>query len=302
MNHSVKIYGTLDAEKVVDQFRVVLDNINKLNQTSLEVEIDITELNFVKPSAISMLYNITKWINDNNYTFYFKLPEINRENKVLTYLDDSQIFKITTGRSIFEDSRVRNTTLPLKNLKISSTEEWVSTTFNYWFSYQIGCEVTRLANLQSLLLELFNNTRDHSDKDYCCTYSQHYPNRKKIEISISDFGVGIPNNVKKRAPHIQSDSQRIEEALKRGFTTKTNPHNRGEGLYILNEYIVEDGIGSLMIISGNGIYKVDSSGKVVKNTLKCTYPGTFISIEIDTRKVERILTDDFSDEGVELEW
>ncbi|WP_432717830.1 hypothetical protein AAA448_06220 [Staphylococcus equorum] len=301
MIKTIKLSHELNAINVIYSFKNVINEIKSVDDKI--IEIDITEVSFVKPSGISMLHNILNLIKDNDKEYQFKLPKIEQGNEVLKYLDDSLFFKNLTGDKIFENSQVRDTTLPIKNLKISFTEEWIKNNFNLWMARHLDCKTEQLANINSLLLELFNNTRDHSEKDYCCTYSQFYPQKNIIEIGISDIGVGIPKKVKERAPHLQYDFQCIEESLKRGFTTQTNPYNRGEGLYTLKKYIQEEKLGKLTIISGNGQYKLFPTGKNYTNTLKCNYPGTFISIEIDTNSISNILLDNYDEEeGVDLEW
>lgn len=304
MSIEIDLEGELDEKRTPIFFYKYIDAKNPV--INEEFIINFENITFVKPSGISILYNILKWLGDHNNEISFSLPS-RADHKVLKtevikYLDDSMFFKLFLGEKIFEDSIIRNTTLPLMNLSISSTENWIKSKFNPWISKHLNCSIERLANLQILLQELFNNTRDHSTKDYCCTYSQFYPNKNEIEIGISDLGVGIPYNVKAKVPHLQYDWQCISQALNRGFTTLTNPHNMGEGLYILKRYITNDKIGYVSIISGNGHYKLFPSGNEYSNVLNYTYPGTYISIVININNISNILIDDYIDGGVDFEW
>ncbi|EJD5653197.1 HAMP domain-containing histidine kinase [Staphylococcus pseudintermedius] len=267
--------------------------------------IDLSEISFVKPSGLSILYNIVRWLVDNGNYIEFILPDLNNKNhkeNPIRYLDDSKFFDKTIGYKVFDNSHLRETTLELTNISISQSNEWFLRTFNPWIAKHIGCDPNRLSNLEMLLQELINNTRDHSTKDFSYIYAQYYPNKGEIEISIGDIGVGIPNNVKQKVPHLQYDWQRIAEAMNRGFTTKTNAHNMGEGLYILKKYIVDQKLGKVSIISGTGHYILSSSGREFSTVLNYNYPGTYISIVINIETIGNILTDEYIDGGVELEW
>lgn len=296
MKKIIKLYGELNEKATVVGFNEIFSQDKFWGNV---IEIDISDVVFVKPSGISMLYNICKWIKDKNIDISFKFQET--DIKVLKYLDDSKFFEMVIGKQIFEESRVRDTTLPVKNLAISSTFDWLHSTFNAWMANQLECEVDQLNNLEILLLELFNNTRDHSEKDFCCTYSQHYPSKNTIEIGIGDIGIGIPNNIKNVFTNMNNDVECIKKALNRGITTKTKPSNRGEGLYILKSYILTEKIGVLTIISGKGYYKLWPNESVHEEVLDFSYPGTFINLEINTTNIKGIFTD-VNEEGMSLEW
>ncbi|KFE42807.1 ATP-binding protein [Staphylococcus agnetis] len=268
-------------------------------------KIDLSEISFVKPSGLSILYNIVRWLEDNENYIEFILPDLNNNNhkeSPIRYLDDSKFFDKTIGYKVFDNSHLRETTLELTNISISQSNEWFLRTFNPWIAKHIGCNPNRLSNLEMLLQELINNTKDHSTKDFSYIYAQYYPKNREIEISIGDTGVGIPNNVKQKVPHLQYDWQRIAEAMNRGFTTKTNAHNMGEGLYILKKYILDQKLGRVSIISGTGHYVLYPSGREFSEVLNYNYPGTYISIVINIETIGNILTDEYIDGGVELEW
>ena len=136
-------------------------------------------------------------------------------------------------------------------------------------------------------MEIFNNIRDHSGENIGCLFAQHFPNRGIVNIAISDFGVGIPFNVRKMNPSMK-DSEAIKLAAQEGFSTKTNPQNRGAGLDILIKNTISHQSDKISIFSNYGILHVYKSKdgediifKPVKNTL-FFYPGTLLNIEVQT--------------------
>ena len=64
-------------------------------------------------------------------------------------------------------------------------------------------------------------------------FVQHFPRLDRVSISVADFGRGIPNAVRRVAPHLD-DLAAIRKAVESGFTSKSTPGNQGAGLdYLL---------------------------------------------------------------------
>lgn len=43
---------------------------------------------------------------------------------------------------------------------------------------------------------MLNNIKDHTEFDIGSIFAQHFPNKKEVVISVSDFGLGIPDKVR----------------------------------------------------------------------------------------------------------
>lgn len=166
-----------------------------------------------------------------------------------------------------------------------------------WIASIIGSDERALGNLQVCLEEIFNNIVDHSTIDVGCTYANFDRSKNLIHFCISDFGIGIPANVRKKM-QIGTDSGAISMACKEGFTTQTTGRNRGAGLHILLNNIVVRNRGFVQIFSGKGVYscqnmagKLKASGKNVDGS----YPGTMIYMQIDVRSFRPDdISEDFS--------
>ena len=166
--------------------------------------------------------------------------------------------------------------------------QWIETLFLPWIKREIGYEKKlKLEMIKVCLMEIFNNIRDNSGENIGCLFAQHFPNRGIVNIAISDFGVGIQFNVRKMNPSMK-DSEAIKLAAQEGFSTKTNPQNRGAGLDILIKNTISHQSDKISIFSNYGILHVYKSKdgeyiifKPVKNTL-FFYPGTLLNIEVQT--------------------
>lgn len=167
-----------------------------------------------------------------------------------------------------------------------------------WVSAKVGLSASSFASINVCLQEIFNNILDHSGEKVGSVFAQHYPKKKTVMLSISDFGVGIPHNVRKVMPEL-NDSQAISQAVIEGFTTKSNVRNQGAGLDILTRYVVIRNRGSINVHSLKGslqcIYSASGARHLPKN-INISYPGTLIQIIFNTEFLEPIA------EKEEFEW
>lgn len=158
--------------------------------------------------------------------------------------------------------------------------------------------------------EIMRNVYEHSQSksiEYC---AQYWPYYNKVEIAISDNGIGLKNSLKVN-PFIQvkSDSDAIQQALMPAISSKnykgarvdTNDpwHNSGFGLYMINR-ICRLG-GSFLICSGNHAIKLCEDGKEhIK--LEHNYNGTAVRMVLNTNKLETlgVMLSKFRKEGYEV--
>jgi len=144
--------------------------------------------------------------------------------------------------------------------------------------------------------EIFNNIKDHSSENIGSIYAQHYPNKNLLIFSIADFGVGIPQNIRKINNEL-SDEEALGFAIIEGVTSMTSPRNLGAGLHTLIKNVVNSNKSAVHIHSGYGILNaLAGHDKVDVETTSSTgyYPGTFLDISIDTSII--IEEDQFEDE------
>jgi len=141
--------------------------------------------------------------------------------------------------------------------------------------------------------EIMRNVFEHSESksiEYC---AQYWPSYHKVEIAISDNGIGLRNSLKIN-PFIQveSDSDAIQQALMPAISSKNykgaridkdDPwHNSGFGLYMISR-ICRLG-GSFLLCSGDHGIKLDKNGKEHIN-LKHNCKGTVVRMVLNTNKL-----------------
>lgn len=146
-----------------------------------------------------------------------------------------------------------------------------------------------LIPLSSNMDEVFNNIFDHSKSPvtgYIIT--QYYPKNNKLSFSVCDFGVGIPNSIKKAgkdSEHDFEDWKAILKSLEKGFSINSTPRNRGFGLNNILEF-TESSNGRLFIISNDGVMEKKAGEMYHAGSNNFNFSGTLIKIEVDLNSFE----------------
>ncbi|MFK0524732.1 ATP-binding protein [Paenibacillus illinoisensis] len=263
---------------------------------SKKVTLNLCELDFIDPAGVTVLSNLQEWLVKKGVEVGYRTPslEVFKTKTALRYMDDSLFFEQHLGKKIRDDASPRETTQPLTFVEVKDSFQWFERIIS-WLARRINVTTESLANLKMCLQEIFNNIRDHSSESLGCAFIQHYPNKNEVTIAISDFGVGIPYNISKIRPSL-NDAQCISEATIEGFSTKSNPQNRGAGLVTLIDNVVRDNKGTVFIHSNYGVLecKWDNKNDILKSPrLKNTlYPGTLIEINLRTDNIENVENDE----------
>jgi anti-sigma regulatory factor (Ser/Thr protein kinase) len=259
-----------------------------------KVVFDFRQLNFVEPVGVVVLSNIIEYFNR------LKCKVIFKNHSTLTpgtkFLDDSLFFERYLGKRLFTGSSVRSTTIPLNLIHSEGAQNYLLNTVMPWVGSEVGMTPDSLAGVRVSLEEILHNVHDHSGVQIGCTFAQHFPNKSRIQIAISDFGAGIPNVVRQKIPDI-TDPASLRAACQEGFTTKSNVQNRGAGLPTLIKYVTQNNRGNVLIASGHGTLSsapIPSGNPPYKITTRNTdgfYPGTLVRVILRTDTLERAADD-----------
>lgn len=257
-----------------------------LKPTHQELSFDFTNLSFIEPSGITTLGNTFEWLVKNGTKTSITLPSkigLSRHCPI-KYLDDSEFFLKYTGNKLEDSSSVRPTTIPLQKVTYQNSHQWLTGTFTPWLAHRLGVRNTVLGNIEMCLGEIFNNIIDHSTENLGCIFAQHFPGQNRLVIGIADFGIGIPENIRKINKEVD-DAKALELAIQEGVSSKTSPRNMGAGLYTLIRNVVLSTESSVNIHSGYGIlntYFGNDSIDISSEIADGYYPGTFLEVNIDT--------------------
>lgn len=132
------------------------------------------------------------------------------------------------------------------------------------------------------IFEIFENCATHSNSNqgiFVC--GQYFPQKYRLDLTISDAGVGIRTNVRRVLDKKISSIDAISWAMIEGNTTKTGNRPGGFGLALLQNFI-EHNKGKIQIVSRKGYYEF-SNGIRKFETLDADFLGTTINLEINTK-------------------
>ncbi len=247
-----------------------------------KVDFDFSGMAFVRPSGIVFLSNLSWFLHRNGckVTYFGMDPK----KASIKYLDDSGFFSQHLGHSLNENCSVRPTTKPLHQLQHSMSHSWIAMDLLPWLSSHSNVPIAELAEFKTCLSEVFNNIADHTALDVGSVFAQWYPQEEKLEIAIADFGIGIPETVRRVEPN-HSDAAAILRAFDDGFSSQSTPQNRGAGLYYLLQNVLDHLGGSLTIRSQGGAVTYTKSGNLLRSVPyegQGFCPGTMIEIVIKT--------------------
>jgi anti-sigma regulatory factor (Ser/Thr protein kinase) len=259
------------------------------------VVFDFSRLNFVEPVGVVVLSNVIEYFKLLKCKVRFLNHSV--QNPGTKFLDDSLFFERYLGKKLFGPSSVRSTTIPLSLIHSAKAQEYLLKTLMPWVGDSVGLSSESLAGVRVSLEEVLHNVRDHSGVQVGCTFAQHFPNRNRIQIAISDFGAGIPTVVRRKLPDT-SDPAALRLACQEGFTTQSNVQNRGAGLPTLIKYVTQNNGGNVLIAAGFGQLSAAPTSTGAEHPFKITartadgfYPGTLVRVILRTDTLELAASD-----------
>lgn len=263
-----------------------------------EILFDFSKLRFVDGVGLTVFCNTIDWLMHKRVKCVFHVGQ-KILNESMIYMDDCGFFEKYTNAPLRSDRAVRDTTLPIKKIDHAHSQAWMDFHFTPWMCIKLNVNKNRLSSLKTCINEIFNNIKDHSSFNEGFIHVQHYPRINRIDISISDIGVGIPSNIKRKYGEMP-DKDAILKASQEGVTSKSHPNNMGIGLDYLSVTVASNG-GRVSIHSGYGLYicRPDRNGLDRESfQLAARYPGTLVDIQLP---IDRFIGDEEGEEE-EFEW
>lgn len=279
--------------------RVVADITTLIRNHGIgcEVHFDFSNLGFIRPAGIVFLTNMIHWLEAEGCRVSLNKPQV--RTQACAYLDDSKFFEEHLGVPIWEDSRVRSTTLPVQLIRHERIHQWLRGDLIPWLAGSLNVSSAALSDLQVCISELFNNIKEHTRHDIGSIFVQHYPNEKRVIIVLADFGVGIPETVRRVEPSLE-DAEAIIKATQEGFSSHSIATNQGYGLDILLKTVVERNQGWVTIYSRQGIVRFAMNGTKMEHSSKSGVgfcPGTTVEINLRTDTIV-----DTQEDEEDFEW
>lgn len=252
---------------------------------------DFRHLEFIEPEGVVVLANTIEHFKQAKVRVRF--AGHNHAGGAQRYLDDSGFFEHYLGQRLFIGSAPRETTVPFELFPARNYVPYLYGKLMPWIGQSVNLSEDTLSTIRACLEEVFHNIDYHSGVETGCVFAQHFPQKHRICIAISDFGIGIPTRVRTLAKDA-SDANALRLAVQEGWTTKTNVVNRGVGLSTLLRYITQRNSGTVLIHSGTGYLSATrgpKSSSVTSRHAPWAYPGTLVHVVLRTDTLEQLEND-----------
>jgi signal transduction histidine kinase len=128
--------------------------------------------------------------------------------------------------------------------------------------------------------EIYANAFEHGQTDigvFSC--GQHYPKLGELRLTVVDFGVGIPDNVRVFLENRDLPADKaLKWAFQKGTTTRRGSVTGGIGLDCLKRF-VKINKGKLEIFSHDGYVAIDENQETYQNR-QTFFGGTLVNITL----------------------
>lgn len=284
----------------IEEISNLFDAIRVYNKINEDVDnqctLDFLEAKFIRNNYLSIIGLGIRQRAEFGKNTKIIPPDFTKNRKVYSAMSNIGFlkeFKVEANSLDYHKTMVKYTHIP--SAAQNDIEEF--------YVYFMGRFAQHMENLSPELLkkiiqkiyELFSNVFRHSGSDlglFCS--GQFYPTNKKFNFTIVDGGKTIPSNVNafllkkhKEEKKIWGRSEKFipmsgVEAIK--WALQANNSTSGEGglgLSLLEQLIAKSD-AKLEIISKKGYYAITNGKKHTTELLSESFPGTIISIELNT--------------------
>lgn len=217
---------------------------------------------------------LSVWANHKNKQLVYRLS---KKTKLYEDFHFVGLYNYLTGNTTNCESK---NAIPFREVKMDD-EEILDYINNILELAPIKLTSTAENLLFKTLYEIFNNSVEHSNSQdgvYACGHWA--PEKKELDFSVYDTGVGIPFLIKQKINANFSSKDALEWSLVPGNSTKQLIEGipRGVGLSDLKKFI-ELNNGSFNIVSNDIYYNYENTNEIYR-TINNPISGTIISFII----------------------
>lgn len=245
-----------------DDFSRLFGIWSEVNGYFEDVRFDFSRCRFLRPNAVAFLGGLARLIESRLGTVIFDWNTLHdswvrttiRQNGFASAFGDATAPWAGSSIPYREDREFR----PNKIADYLS-DDWLG---KGWVHTHVS-ESLKNAIVERML-EPYLNAFEHSESQigvFSC--GQYFPQLSELQLTLVDFGVGIPANVrgylKKIRPDLPAEKLRAGDCLRWAFqkmhTTKPGVASRGVGLDLLKSFIRATG-GTMQVFSNDGFAEI----------------------------------------------
>ncbi|MCL1463387.1 ATP-binding protein [Argonema galeatum] len=285
---------TLNIPTVNDElkdFDTLFQLWQQVGESCSDVTFDFSKCFFLKPNAVAFLGGLIRFIQSREGKTTINKDTLNNKVKMnlqqngfmYTFCEDKEPWQ---GNSVpYREDAKQNK----DGLVYYLAEQWLG---RDWV--QMG------QNLRNVIVgrvwEIYANAFEHGRTDigvFSC--GQHYPKLNQLKLTVVDFGVGIPSNVRQfqNKPTLPVDKA-LEWAFQAGTSTRQGGVAGGVGLDYLKKF-VKINRGKLEFFSQDGYVAIDENQEIYQSR-QPFFQGTLVNITLQCEEALYILASDADDE------
>ncbi len=244
----------------------------------INVTIDFLNLQQIGPVGVVVLSNLIEYLRLCGAGG--TLTGLVNNSDAVKYLDMVGFFEDYNNKRISPALVTPDTLLSLTRVPNVKRTTFLQDRLMPWVAKLMNVSPGSLGSFRVGVEEVLQNIGHHSTIDVGCAHGALVDD--EIILAISDFGVGIPENVRS-VEGWHKDGEAIKRACDEGFTSTGNKI-RGAGLGVLLKTMTSNGRGRVSITSGAGqvsaIHLPGGGYRLTARQKSFIYPGTLIEIAL----------------------
>ena len=249
----------------------------QLNGDGLHVSCDFSRCGFLRQNAVAFLGGLIRVVQYRGGTVSIDWDSM--QSQVIGNLDKNG-FRETF--SDFHGPRLGNT-IPFREDSLTKVDK--EGVIDYLQTKWLGRGWLHVSTalrdaIVGRMWEIYSNAFEHSDSPvglFSC--GQFFPRLHALNLTVVDFGVGIPSNVRLfgQNPSLRA-GKAMEWAFRPGTTTKPNGLGRGVGLDLLKSF-VRLNKGKVEVFSHEGYALIGETGESFQ-VRENSFEGTLVNIKL----------------------
>lgn len=247
----------------------------QVQEDTKKVIFDFSKCYFLQQNAVAFLGGLARLIESRGGEVLFDWDTVKKH--ISMNLKQNGFMYAFKG----DDESWQGNSIPYREDRCQNQDELVDYLAEQW----LGRDWVHISDLLRKVivgttLEIYANAFEHGKTNigvFSC--GQHYPKLGELKLSVVDFGIGIPQNVRdfQKNSSLPADKA-LEWAFQLGTTTRTGNVTGGIGLDYLKQF-VHANKGKLQIFSHDGCATINEKEEIYARK-QTFFGGTLVNITL----------------------
>jgi hypothetical protein len=247
----------------------------QVQEDTKEIIFDFSRCNFLRQNAVAFLGGLARQLESRGSKVIFDWDTV-KKRVCMNLKQNGFMYTFNGGEEPWQGNSI-----PYREDQYQNQDALVDYLAEQW----LGRDWVHISDLLRNVIvgttwEIYANAFEHGQTDigvFSC--GQHYPNLGEVKLTVVDFGVGIPHNVRDfhKNSNIRAD-EALKWAFQRGTTTRSGDVTGGIGLDYLKQF-VHINKGKLQILSHDGCAIIDEKQEIYENR-QTFFGGTLVNITL----------------------